>query len=223
MTSREARSPSSRCPTWAAATRARSRLRIAREWKVGANAAIGEQARNAGVVILLVPKETSSDGRGYCRIEVGQGSEGFITDATTGEICRRGDAGIRGTRLRHRPRSRHAARGAAVRAGVQLRARHDARSAGDAIAGAGAVAEREWRRDQPAFPADHLLHRHVAPRRRTTARRVHAHLHPVRRLWWRSVGDGGWSGGGFGGGGGGGFGGFGGGGGFSGGGGGSSW
>jgi uncharacterized protein len=63
-------------------------LRIAREWKVGNAAAIGEQSRNAGVVILLVPKETSSDGRGYCRVEVGQGSEGFITDATSGEICR---------------------------------------------------------------------------------------------------------------------------------------
>jgi uncharacterized protein len=63
-------------------------LRIGREWKVGNAAAIGEQSRNAGVVILLVPKETSSDGRGYCRVEVGQGSEGFITDATSGEICR---------------------------------------------------------------------------------------------------------------------------------------
>src|SRR3954466_1683127 len=63
-------------------------LRIGGEWKVGNAAAIGEQSRNAGVVILLVPKETSSDGRGYCRVEVGQGSEGFITDATSGEICR---------------------------------------------------------------------------------------------------------------------------------------
>ena len=63
-------------------------LRLGREWKVGADAAIGDQARNAGVVILLVPKETSDDGRGYCRIEVGQGTEGFITDAISGAICR---------------------------------------------------------------------------------------------------------------------------------------
>lgn len=63
-------------------------LRIGREWKVGARAAIGERTRNAGVVVLLVPKETASDNRGRCRIEVGQGSEGFITDATSGEICR---------------------------------------------------------------------------------------------------------------------------------------
>lgn len=63
-------------------------LRLGREWKIGAEAAIGDQARNAGVVILLVPKETSDDGRGYCRIETGQGTEGFITDAMSGAICR---------------------------------------------------------------------------------------------------------------------------------------
>lgn len=63
-------------------------LRLGREWKVGAEAAIGDEARNAGVIILLVPKETSDDGRGYCRIETGQGAEGFITDATAGALCR---------------------------------------------------------------------------------------------------------------------------------------
>ena len=63
-------------------------LRIGREWRLGADSAIGSRARNAGVVILVVPKETSSDGSGYCRIEVGQGAEGFITDATSGRICR---------------------------------------------------------------------------------------------------------------------------------------
>jgi uncharacterized protein len=63
-------------------------LRIGREWKVGNMAPIGDRSRNAGAVILLVPKETSSDGRGYCRIETGQGTEGFITDATSGDICR---------------------------------------------------------------------------------------------------------------------------------------
>ena len=63
-------------------------LRIGREWKIGANAQIGDQARNAGVVILVVPKESASDGRGRCRIETGQGAEGFITDATSGALCR---------------------------------------------------------------------------------------------------------------------------------------
>ena len=63
-------------------------LRIGREWKVGNMAGIGDKSRNAGVVILVVPKETASDNAGRCRIEVGQGAEGFITDATSGEICR---------------------------------------------------------------------------------------------------------------------------------------
>ena len=63
-------------------------LRIGREWKVGRLANIGDKTRNAGVVILVVPKETSADGQGYCFVETGQGAEGFITDATAGEICR---------------------------------------------------------------------------------------------------------------------------------------
>lgn len=63
-------------------------LRLGREWKIGADAAVGDRARNAGVVILVVPKEGASDGRGRCRIEVGQGAEGFITDATAGSVCR---------------------------------------------------------------------------------------------------------------------------------------
>jgi uncharacterized protein len=63
-------------------------LRIGREWKVGNFAPIGDRSRNAGVVILLVPKETSSSGQGSCFILTGQGTEGFITDATSGEICR---------------------------------------------------------------------------------------------------------------------------------------
>ena len=63
-------------------------LQIGRQWGIGSNAAIGNQARNAGVVILAVPKETSSDGRGHIRVEVGRGAEGFITDAEAGDIWR---------------------------------------------------------------------------------------------------------------------------------------
>ena len=63
-------------------------LRIGREWKVGDVAELGDRRNNAGVVILIVPKETNQSGRGACRIEVGRGSEGFITDAQSGEICR---------------------------------------------------------------------------------------------------------------------------------------
>ena len=61
-------------------------LAIGRGWKLGAAGEAGDRARNAAVVILLVPKETSSDGRGHIRIETGRGAEGFINDARAGEI-----------------------------------------------------------------------------------------------------------------------------------------
>lgn len=63
-------------------------LRIGREWGVGSDAGVGERRRNAGVVVLLVPKETASDGRGRIRIETGRGVEGFITDGIAGDIQR---------------------------------------------------------------------------------------------------------------------------------------
>lgn len=63
-------------------------LRIGREWGVGARAQPGSRQRNAGVVVLVVPKETSSDGRGHVRIETGRGVEGFVTDAIAGDIQR---------------------------------------------------------------------------------------------------------------------------------------
>lgn len=63
-------------------------LQIGREWKIGANADIGDKRRNAGVVLLVVPKETSADGRGRMYIATGQGTEGFINDAVAGDIRR---------------------------------------------------------------------------------------------------------------------------------------
>jgi uncharacterized protein len=39
-------------------------------------------------VILVVPKETSSNGRGQISIQTGNGVEGFITDARAGNIRR---------------------------------------------------------------------------------------------------------------------------------------
>ena len=63
-------------------------LQIGRAWKVGEEAAVGDKARNAGVVVLLVPKEKSSDGKGHVFISTGQGAEGFLTDAQTGDIRR---------------------------------------------------------------------------------------------------------------------------------------
>lgn len=75
-------------------------LNIGRQWKVGGNGKPGDPARNTGVIILVVPKETSKDGQGHLRIETGNGAEGFITDATAGQIreemipfFRRGDYG----------------------------------------------------------------------------------------------------------------------------------
>ena len=63
-------------------------LQIGREWKLGKIGNPGDPTRNAGAVILLVPKETSKDGRGHCFIATGRGAEGFITDADAGDICR---------------------------------------------------------------------------------------------------------------------------------------
>ena len=63
-------------------------LGIGRDWKVGAKAAVGDARRNTGIVVLLVPKETSSDGRGYISIQAGNGVEGFIPDAVAGDIRR---------------------------------------------------------------------------------------------------------------------------------------
>mgnify|MGYP001603408610 FL=1 len=63
-------------------------LRIGREWKVGAAAEVGDRKRNTSLVILVVPKETSSDGRGHIAIQTGNGVEGFITDSRAGDIRR---------------------------------------------------------------------------------------------------------------------------------------
>lgn len=57
---------------------------IGRKWGVGANAQIGDKRRNAGLVMLVVPHTSQHDGD--LRIEVGQGLEGAITDATAGQI-----------------------------------------------------------------------------------------------------------------------------------------
>src|SRR5690606_36768219 len=42
-------------------------LQIGREWRVGALGKPGDAQRNAGVIILLLPKETNSSDRGECR------------------------------------------------------------------------------------------------------------------------------------------------------------
>jgi uncharacterized protein len=60
-------------------------LTIGRTWKVGADAAIGDKRRNAGVVMLLVPH--TADHGGAIQFATGNGTEGFITDAKSGEIA----------------------------------------------------------------------------------------------------------------------------------------
>ncbi len=193
-------------------------LQIGRQWKVGQNDAIGARSRNAGVVILLVPKETNSSGRGSCRIEVGQGSEGFITDGMSGEICREATVFFQ---------QQEYARGLTV---VTMR-----------------VAERYAQEFGFALDTTLVPRRQVSGPREVKVNPLVVFLIVMLLVWLLSRGNrggrggggggfvpvilpgfggGGWgSGGGFGGGGGGGggFGGFGGGGGFSGGGGGSDW
>ena len=193
-------------------------LRIGREWKVGNMAAIGDRSRNAGVVILLVPKETSSDGRGYCRIETGQGAEGFITDATSGTICREAT-----------PAFQQREYGAGLELVTLGVARRFAAEFGFAL---DTTLERPVvrppagpaRRGRGINPAFLLMLLFIVLSLLGKGRRGGGGCLPLLLLSGMGGGrGGGWSGGGFGGGGGGGFGGFGGGGGFSGGGGGSSW
>ncbi|HEU4697895.1 MAG TPA: TPM domain-containing protein [Gemmatimonadales bacterium] len=63
-------------------------LAIGRRWGVGARAAIGDSTRNAGLVLLVVPRQNHQPGTGHVRIEVGQGLEGVVTDARAGQIRR---------------------------------------------------------------------------------------------------------------------------------------
>src|SRR5688500_20047679 len=54
-------------------------LAIGRKWRVGSKAEIGDPRRNAGLVILLVPRRPGDPNSGHIRIEVGQGLEGIVT------------------------------------------------------------------------------------------------------------------------------------------------
>ncbi|HEY7028871.1 MAG TPA: TPM domain-containing protein [Gemmatimonadales bacterium] len=59
-------------------------LAIGRAWGVGAKAEIGDQRRNAGLVLLVVPKREGQQGGLY--LATGRGVEGIVTDATAGRI-----------------------------------------------------------------------------------------------------------------------------------------
>lgn len=206
-------------------------LQIGREWKVGKIGNPGDPTRNAGAVILLVPKETSSTGRGQCFIATGQGAEGFITDAIAGDICREAvpafrerdySKGLELVTLRTAQRfanefSFSLDTSLAVPAPIQAPARQSGRGI-------------------PPFVIFIIFFVVLSilsswsQRARAKGRKqsgCSGCIWPLLMSMPSGGGRGGWGGGGFGGGfgggGGGGFGGFGGGGGFSGGGGGSSW
>lgn len=59
-------------------------LTVGRTWGVGAKAEIGDSTRNAGIVLLLVPRTPEHKGEIY--LSTGRGIEGIITDATAGRI-----------------------------------------------------------------------------------------------------------------------------------------
>ncbi len=205
-------------------------LAIGRQWGVGGRGDPGDRARNTGVVVLLVPKETNSSGRGECRIEVANGAEGFITDAMSGAICReatpmfaQGDYSGGLTLVTQRVAERFA-----TEFGFELDA-----SLSPSLRQLPLPQEGSTGRTVGFSPGTifflflmvMFIMRSLGGRSRRGRRRGRGGCMPI----FIPLGGGGWSGGsrggGWGGGGGGfgGFGGFGGGGGFSGGGGGSSW
>src|SRR5258706_3787900 len=58
---------------------------IGRKWGVGSVGAVGSEQRNAGLVLLIVPRQ--GEVRGKCFIAVGNGMEGRITDLIASRIC----------------------------------------------------------------------------------------------------------------------------------------
>lgn len=180
-------------------------LAIGRKWGVGARADIGDERRNAGMVVLLVPRRNHEPGTGHVRIEVGRGLEGIVTDAAAGRI-RRDVMGPLLAREEYGP---------ALTSGVRELTSLVARGYGVtdstlATAPRPAPVRRPGSQFLSLVPLL-LFFLFIAMANRGGRR---------RRVYWGAgpwIGGGGWGGGGFGGGGGG-FGGFGGGGGFSGGG-----
>jgi len=192
---------------------------LIRQWKIGKAGNPGDPTRNAGAVILVVPKETNSDGRGRCWITTGSGTEGFITDADAGDICR--DA---------TPDFRQRDYGAGIALLTYETAQRFAKEFNFtvdttlAVAVPVAASQHQGGGIPPAAMFFLLLVVYVilsAIARRGGGRSGCLPIFLPFGGGWSGGGGGGWSGGG--GGGGGGFGGFGGGGGTSGGGGGSSW
>ncbi len=184
-------------------------LAIGRRWKVGAKAEIGDARRNAGIVMLLVPRQAGRPGTGHLRLEVGQGLEGIIPDAAAGRIRRE----VMG------PDLERGAYGPALLKGVQALAAEIARGFG--VSDSALTAYRApvapgsgTRALSNLLPIVLFIVFLLLSARGSSGRRRRRNVYWGGGPW---IG-GGWGGGGGFGGGGGGFGGFGGGGGFSGGG-----
>jgi uncharacterized protein len=189
---------------------------IGRQWKVGAQGNAGDRARNAGVILLLVPGDHPGDGKAEVAIASGSGAEGFVTDAMAGRV--RDAIGQRSVE------TGSYAQGLVL--GTQVLAAAYAQEFGFDLSGASAPPEPPARRGTPLRNNNGLF---IALILLWIIFRIVLRSRGVRMggLGWFVLGQmmgggrrggGGWSSGGFGGGGGGGFGGFGGGGGFSGGG-----
>jgi uncharacterized protein len=182
-------------------------LAIGRRWKVGPNRPVGDSTRNAGAIVLVVPRQNHKPGTGQVRIETGRGLEGIVTDAVAGRI--RSDV--------MRPDLEREAYGPATLKGVQALAGVIARGYGISDTTLTGYQPVENPRGSPVgsnlipilFFIVFILFASGAGGRRRRRGGVY---------WGGPWIGGGWGGGGGFGGGGGGFGGFGGGGGFSGGG-----
>lgn len=61
-------------------------LEIGRQWRIGPGGVAGDEARNTGAVVLVVPRETSEDGRGHIKIELGDRTTTFVTATEAGRI-----------------------------------------------------------------------------------------------------------------------------------------
>jgi uncharacterized protein len=59
---------------------------LIRRWGIGAKGDVGDARRNAGLVVLLVPKQEGVPNSGKVYVSVGQGLEGVITDAEAGRV-----------------------------------------------------------------------------------------------------------------------------------------
>jgi uncharacterized protein len=181
-------------------------LAIGRAWGVGARAEVGDQRRNAGLVLLVVPRQNHEPGTGHVRIEVGQGLEGIVTDAAAGTIRRE----VMGPLLAQEEYDSAIGSGARALTGVIARGFNVTDSS---LASTPLPATRVSRPSSELMSLLPLLIFILFLMLSSRGRRG-------RRVYWGGgpwIG-GGWGGGGGGGFGGGGFGGFGGGGGFSGGG-----